>query len=250
MFQVEDRGNGVVLLRMDDGKVNAIGPEFLLRFGKAWREATVTGKAVVITGNAKAFSAGLDLKVLPTLSREDLFAFSRGFMALFRDVLAYDRPVVAAVDGPALAGGAILALCGDLRLVAPGARLGVTEMPVGIPFPPPVLALVRDRLPPQEAWPALLQGVIRQGDACIQAGWAHRHVERARLVDEAVAAAAELGAFNPVAYRLAKAQLSDTLVAAFSRFEKEGAEAWVDLLADPQTLGAIVAYFERVTARR
>ncbi|HVM45150.1 MAG TPA: enoyl-CoA hydratase/isomerase family protein, partial [Candidatus Thermoplasmatota archaeon] len=135
MLQVTLQGERVALVRIDDGKVNAIGPAFLRAFQSAWSDATRDGRAVVFSGNAKAFSAGLDLKALPALERADMVAFARGFNALFRDVLAYPRPVVAAIDGPAMAGGAILALACDFRLVGPRAKLAVTEVPVGIPFP-------------------------------------------------------------------------------------------------------------------
>ncbi len=59
MFHVTHASDKVSVLKMDDGKVNAIGPAFLHRFGDAWGQATQGGRAVVIVGNAKAFCAGL-----------------------------------------------------------------------------------------------------------------------------------------------------------------------------------------------
>lgn len=250
MFQVETRGERVAILRMDDGKVNAIGPDFLRDFARAWTDATRDGRAVVLAGNAKAFSAGLNLKVLPGLGRPEMLAFGRGFMQLFHDVLAHPRPVVAAVDGPALAGGAILALCADFRLVGPGARLGVTEVPVGIPFPAPVVALARERLPPQEHAPAILRGALRAGEECVRTGWAHGRVESARLVDEAAALADELAAHDDVAFAAGKAPLSEPLAAQFAAFVKGDAERWVDVVRSEATMAAIVRSFERATAKR
>lgn len=249
MFQVENHGDRVALLRMDDGKVNAIGPAFLQEFGRAWGDATREGRAIVLAGNAKAFSAGLDLKALPGLEPHEMIAFARGFNGLFRDVLAYPRPVVAAVDGPAMAGGAILALASDFRLVGPHARIGVTEVPVGIPFPAPVAALVRARLPAPEHAPALLRGAIRTGAECVATGWAHQHLASGELVPAALALAAELAEHHPPAYAAAK---TDTLalVDAFDAFVKDDAEAWVDSVMNEETLAAIVGYFSRVTAKR
>lgn len=249
MLHVARHAERVALLRMDDGKVNAIGPDFLRDFGRAWNEATSEGRAVVLAGNAKAFSAGLDLKTLPSLDRADMVVFARGFNALFRDVLAYHRPVVAAIDGPAMAGGAILALASDFRLVGPRARLAVTEVPVGIPFPAPVADLVRARLPAQEHAPALLRGGARAGEECVRTGWAHAFHPSERLVDEAVALADELAHHHPPAYAAAKADASP-IVARFDRFVKDEAEAWVDELMSEATLEAIVSYFARVTRSR
>ena len=248
MFQVTPHGERVALLRIDDGKVNAIGPDFLRSFGAAWTEATREGRAVVLAGNAKAFSAGLDLKRLPGLERAEMVAFARGFNALFRDVLAYPRPVVAAVDGPAMAGGAILALCADFRLVGPNAKLAVTEVPVGIPFPAPVVELVRARLPVPEHAPAILRGGVRAGEECVRAGWAHAFHPSERVVDEALALAAELAQHHPPAYAAAKADAS-AIVARFDAFVKDEAERWVEALMSEETLEAIVSYFSRVTRK-
>lgn len=236
---------------MDDGKVNAMGPAFIEAFDAAWREASREGRAVVVAGNAKAFCAGLDLKTLPTLDRAGLAAFVRGFNALFHAVWTHPRPVVAAVDGPALAGGAILALCADQRLVAPGARLGLTETQVGVPFPVPVLELCRATLPPQEHGPAILGSAIRQGAQAVERGWAHRLVEAPdRLVPDALALAADLAALDPHAYAAAKEGLRAPVTRAMETFLKDGMSAYVDRLARPETLQAIVANFQRVAGKR
>ena len=249
MFQVTPHGERVALLRMDDGKVNAIGPDFLREFARGWTDASRDGRAVVLAGNAKAFSAGLDLKRLPGLERNDMIAFARGFNSLFRDVLAYPRPVIAAIDGPAMAGGAILALSSDFRLVGPNAKLAVTEVPVGIPFPGPVAELVRARLPPQEHAPALLRGNIRAGEECVRTGWAHSFHASDALVPGALALAEELAQHHPPAYAAAKADTS-AIVARFDAFVKDDAERWVDDVMSEETLGAIISYFARVTQKR
>lgn len=248
MFHVERHGDHVALLRMDDGKVNAIGPAFLSGFGKAWGEVTSEGRAVVIAGNAKAFSAGLDLKTLPTIERIEMIAFAKGFNSIFRDVLAYPRPVVSAIDGPAMAGGAILALASDFRLVGPKAKLGVTEVQVGIPFPNAVANMVRARLPVPEHSPALLLGGVRAGEECVRTGWAHRYHSSETLVPEALALAEELASFYPAAFAAAKSD-AGPLVASFDTFVKNEAERWVDTVMHEDTIAAILAFFTRVTRK-
>ena len=248
MFRVERHGDKVALLRMDDGKVNAIGPAFLEAFSQAWTEVTREGRAVVLAGNAKAFSAGLDLKTLPTLERPEMIAFAKGFNSIFRDVLAHEGPVVAAVDGPAMAGGAILALCSDFRLVGERARLGVTEVPVGIPFPAPVAELCRSRLPPQEHAPAILTGAVRAGEACVRTGWAHRLC--ADPVAEATALAEGLAQLHPPAFASGKRALNGDLARQFGAFVERDAAAWARLAGSEETMQAVVAYFSRVTAKR
>lgn len=250
MFRVEPHGP-VNLLRMDDGKVNAMGPAFLDAFAKAWGEATREGRAVVVAGNAKAFCAGLDLRALPTLDRAGLASFVRGFNRLFHDVWTYPGPVVAAVDGPALAGGAVLALCCDQRVVAPGARLGLTETQVGVPFPAPVLELCRATLPASEHGPAILGAAIRTGAQAVERGWAHRLVESGeRLAPEALTLAEELSRLDAAAYRAAKENLNAPVARVMETFLKEGADSYADRLGRPETMQAIVANFQRVTGKR
>lgn len=249
MFRIEPRGERVNVFRMDDGKVNAIGPAFLEAFPKAWADATRDGRAIVLAGNAKAFCAGLDLKSLPGLARADLVAFARGFMLAFADVAAYDRPVVAAVDGPALAGGAVLALCSDFRLVGPRARLGLTEVPVGVPFPSPVAELGAARLPPPEHAPALLRGVVREGEQAVRTGWAHALHGSDSLEAEAISLAEELAASSPVAFAAAKRPLNVRLAESMARFARDEADAWVDVLGNPETMAGIVRGFARMTRK-
>ena len=251
MFRVEPHGEHVNLLRMDDGKVNAMGPGFVQGFALAWREAARGERAIVVAGNAKAFCAGLDLKTLPTLDRPALAAFVRGFNEIFHAVWIYPRPVVAAVDGPALAGGAILALCCDQRVVAPGARLGLTETQVGVPFPDPVVELARATLPAHEHAPAILGSAIRQGPHALERGWAHRLVDATeRLLPEATALAAELAQLDASAYRAAKTTLRAPVALAMERFLQRDLDAYVDDLASGDTMARIAANFHRITAKR
>ena len=249
MFQVEQRG-AVGVLRIDDGRVNAMSPAWVTGFPAAFREAAKGPRPVVILGNQKAFSAGLDLKQLPTLSPAELVGFTRGFMGAFREVLAHPRPVVAGLDGAAIAGGSVLALCADFRIATARAKMGVTELPVGIPFPGPVIELVRARLPPQEATEAILRGTLREGDACLAKGWVDKIVDANSLGDACLQLADDMGAQSPLAYGMAKAQLNCEIVRQFEDFEKNGAEAWAALLGHADTRAALQRTIARLTKRQ
>jgi len=248
VFAVETRGD-VDVVRMDDGKVNVMNANFVARFAKTWRQVHAGGRAVVLAGNDRAFSAGLDLKALPLMSEERTVTFARDFMRLFRDVLAHPRPVVALVDGPAIAGGAVLALSADLRVATPRAKIGLTEVPVGIPFPKPVLDLARSRLPREEHAPALLRGLVREGDRCVADGWVHEMAPSADALDKAVALAQELAEMNPLAYRGAKQDMSKWVIDSFDDFEKNGAEAWAAALMRPETREALARTLDRLARK-
>ncbi|MHB8606353.1 MAG: enoyl-CoA hydratase/isomerase family protein [Thermoplasmatota archaeon] len=241
MFAVERIGD-VALLTMDDGKVNAIDGAFTSGFEKALADASES-RAIVLASRAKVFSAGLNLKVLPTLEPPELESFMGGFLGTLSRLYACPRPTVAFVDGPALAGGAFLALACDFRTVTSRATMGLTEMPVGIPFPETVLDVVRDQLPIAELAPAVFQGVVRKGEECVTRGWAHQLGSR----EEALGQAALLATFNPLAYGRAKAEMRRRTLASLKAFEGKGLHDYMQGLMSPETLEAIMSYFQRVT---
>ena len=137
---VEERQD-VAILRMTHGKVNALDVELLIAVREAF-ESVHQSRAVVLTGNQRAFSAGLDLRAL--LAAE--VTYSDGLLSeLVRTSLTifhHPRPVIAAIDGPAIAGGAILALAADQRFMSHGV-IGLPELDVGVPFPPALIEIAR-----------------------------------------------------------------------------------------------------------
>ena len=100
--------------------------------------------ALVITGQGKIFSAGVDLKRLSKEGAAYIRKFLPALDKLYDAVFFHPKPVVAAVNGHAVAGGAVLACCADRRIMArAGGRIGVTELLVGVPFPALAFEIVR-----------------------------------------------------------------------------------------------------------
>src|SRR5256885_15646914 len=115
-MRIEQSGD-VALITLQSGKVNAVGPEFLQDFGKLLDEAA-GARAVALTGAGNQFTAGLDLPSLIDLDRPTMRRFIDLFDALMLRIFEQPMPLVAAVNGHAIAGGCVLALQCDLRLAA------------------------------------------------------------------------------------------------------------------------------------
>jgi len=116
-------------------------------------------KAAVLTAEGRAFSAGLDLKTVPNLGlaeqRRLIAALNDGFGTLY----AWPKPLVAAVNGHAIAGGLILALCADWRIVADvPMQVSLAEVRVGVTYPVAPLAIARSELAPSAARRLILLG--------------------------------------------------------------------------------------------
>jgi enoyl-CoA hydratase/carnithine racemase len=161
-------------------------------------------RALVLTGRGTIFSAGLNVaEVLDNdADRTEVLldALGTALVRLFR--LA--KPTVAAINGPAIAGGCILACACDKRLIAEGARIGATELKVGVAFPVVAVELLRHACG-ADAEQLMLDAALVDGEQACRTGLAHRVVPAEDLQAEAVALAGTLAALDAPAYALAKA---------------------------------------------
>jgi enoyl-CoA hydratase len=141
--------DGLALVRLTCGKANALNPRSLAAIERALDEAAGGGaRGLVLTGYERFFSAGLDLVTLHGFERAAMDAFMARFDSVMLRVFAFPRPVVAAVGGHAVAGGGILALACDLRVMGAAAgRFGLNEIRLGVPFPASALEIVRHAVP-------------------------------------------------------------------------------------------------------
>ncbi len=198
--------NGVGVIELDDGKVNAMQREFLEALGGALdRIVAEKARAVVITGRPGCYSGGLDLKTLPTLDKHEL----RAVLALFGETMLrlylFERPVVAAISGHAIAGGCVLAMTADRRLMAEGPyRIGLNEVPIGIELPAFVVELARNTLPTHKLERAVVSGIMSEGADALHDGWVEAIVPADALLPRAIELATTLGRFSPAAYARAK----------------------------------------------
>ena len=149
MIARDDRGD-VAVIRMAHGKVSALDAELCDALGSEVSDvASGAAKALILTGTGSAFSAGVDLFRILEERAEYLQAFLPRLDAMLRKLLTFEKPLVAAVNGHAIAGGCVMAAACDHRVMASGAaRIGVPELVVGVPFPPLPLAILADRINP------------------------------------------------------------------------------------------------------
>jgi len=141
--------DSVAVVRMAHGKVNAFDVEFLDALRDTFLALDQEPYAgVVLTGTGSAFSAGVDLRRLVAEGADYVHRFLPLLDQAFEAVFDVRRPVVAAVNGHALAGGFVLLAACDDRLLADGrARIGLPEVRVGVPFPAVPLEIVRFAAP-------------------------------------------------------------------------------------------------------
>jgi len=208
MIQREDRGP-IAVLRLAHGKASALDTELLEALDRCLRELDeARPEAVVLTGTGSIFSAGVDLlRVL-----DGGTGYLAGFLPLLaravRRLFAFPRPVVAAVNGHAIAGGCILACACDLRIMAAGeGRIGVPELRVGVPFPVAPLEVLRFAVPPQHLQKLAYTGRTYGAAEALEWGLVDEVVAPDRLLERALEAAGQLAAIPGASFELTKAQL-------------------------------------------
>ena len=192
---------------MRHGPANALDPVLVARLGASLDEAERSGRPLVLTGNDRFFSAGLDLAGLPE-DRDEMGDFVDAFDELVRRLFLFPCPTVAAVNGHAVAGGAILATACDVRIGATGSyRIGVSEVQLGVIFPAAAFEVLRAAIPPERTMEVLLRGRLTGPADALANGFLHELAEPDALAAQAAERAEELGALPREAYAHTKREL-------------------------------------------
>jgi len=204
--------DGVAVLRFDDGKVNVLSYEAIEALDAWLDQAEAEATAVCLTGRPGAFSAGFDLSIMTTGIENALALVTAGGKMMLRMYL-HPQPVVGAVTGHALAGGALLSATCDVRIGADRAsKIGLNEAQIGMSLPAFAVELARDRLDPRAFVRATLLGEVFDPHGAVDAGWLDKVVPEESCVDEAIAEARRLGGLSQAAYATTKRMLRQATI--------------------------------------
>lgn len=242
---IKPRGE-VAVVTIDRPPANAMDPQ-LLSDGRAVLEELRESEpaAVVLTGRPGFFSAGVDLKLAPTLDRDAQREMVDGINRTFLDWYSFPRPVVSAVNGHAIAGGLILALTGDQRIGAGDGRLGLTELRAGIPYPAAAIAIVKAELSPPAARTLALRADLVDMRHGLELGLLDELVEPGALLDRSLEVANELAALPRGAYARVKEQLRGATAAALRERLDRGEDPMLAGWLGDETAAASAAILDR-----
>jgi len=167
-------------------------------------------RAVVLTGAGPAFSAGADLEFLKQVTAagaEANYAHSLELMRLFHRIYTFPKPTIAAINGPAVAGGAGLATACDLVVMSERAQLGYTEVKIGFVAALVGVILVR-AVGEKHARELLLTGKLISALEAYRMGLVNRVVPAEQVLEEALALGQEVAANAPTSLALTKELLN------------------------------------------
>jgi enoyl-CoA hydratase len=230
------------------GKANAMDTEFCRALTGQFQklEKSKIAEAVVLTGQGTMFSAGVNLLRARDGGPKYLKTFLPALNKMFDTVFNFPKPVVAAVNGHAIAGGCVLACCADYRMMARGpGKIGITELLVGLPFPALAFEVMRAATGPRYFAEVVYTGNTYQPDPAAIYGLLHEVVDPAALTDRAIAAAQMLANIAPAAFRQTKVQMHAPIADRLKRDGKKTDAAVTKIWTTTAATKSIDAYVKR-----
>jgi enoyl-CoA hydratase len=242
--------DGILTLRLAHGKASALDVELLDALLGELDSATEDVRALVLTGTGSIFSAGVDLFRLTRDGADYVGHFLPLLCRFLRTLFAFPRPVVAAVNGHAIAGGCVITLACDVRLMAEGAgRIGVPELLVGVPFPTAALEIVRFAVPRSGVQSLIYTGRTLPPQDARGAGLIDEVVAPGALLARAEEVARQLALVPPPVYRLTKQSLRAEALERIERLGESQDRAALEVWSAPQTHAHIREYLRRTLGK-
>jgi enoyl-CoA hydratase len=246
MIELAERDR-IAILTLAHGKANAFDAELCEALASRLDECRQSDcAAVVVIGRGPIFSAGVDLVRLvaegPAYVRRFLPLLNRAFETAF----TFPKPLIAAVNGHAIAGGCVLACTADRRLMARGSgRIGIPELLVGVPFPPVPLEIMRFATPPHQLMTLIAGGATFTAEDAVAHGVVDVAVDAGQLEGEALATAEAMAALSADAFAITKRQLREPAMLRMRSGVQQFDAAVEDIWCAPRTLAAIDIYIRR-----
>jgi enoyl-CoA hydratase/carnithine racemase len=230
VFELEHQ-NPVVIIKLDRQITNAINLELVNGLTNVIREVKSDSrqKALVLSSsNQKFFSIGFDIPELITLDKQDFKVFYRKFNQLCLELFTLPKPTVSAISGHAIAGGCILTLCCDFRIISGGRTLmGLNEVKLGVPVPYLAHSILVSLV--GNIWAA---EIVEKGDffpaaELLEMGLVDRVVNSDEVLTTSMEQALSLSSIPADAYELNKKKRVETTEVDFLRHRDEKQDLFI-----------------------
>ena len=243
--------DGIRVLKLAHGRVSAMDIELGQALSAAMADAAAAPiKAAIVTGSGSAFSAGVDLfRVV-----KDGPQYGRRFLPVLdeflRAALTFPKPLVAAINGHAIAGGCILAAACDHRIMVEGnGRIGIPELAVGVPFPALPLQIMAARLADGPLRDLVFTGRTVQIDEAKALGLIDEKCPSGMLLDRAIEVAQQLATIPAAAFALTKEAFYAPILQRAAQLGELNARV-VDAWLQDDTYNTIRAYLEKTVVKK
>ncbi len=242
----------VVELRLARPPANAMNTELVTAIADGMEAAVGDGAAaIVVSGQPKMFSGGLDVPALLELDEAGIRDFWAAFFRMNRTPLTLPIPVAVAITGHSPAGGAVLAIHCDRRFAAAGSfRIGLNEVQVGLPLSENFFVALRRLVGQSQAQDLAVRGALVDMDTAHRIGLVDELLDADAVVGRAIEWASEFARLPPFAMsstlQLARADLAEVLARLEPRFAETATRHWFS----DETQGAMRAMVEALAKKK
>lgn len=238
---------------IDRGKSNAIDiqvvDELIAILDQAEQDAAVEG--LILSGKEGFFSSGLDLITLYEYDEAQMRNFWTRFMHLLQKITAFSKPSAAAITGHSPAGGCVIAICCDYRLMAEGEYIiGLNEVAVGLVVPESIFQLYSFWLGKGAAYRALMEGKLFKPQEALRVGLIDEVVSFDRIQNAAFRTIKSVTQFERKAWSTTKANFRKPLVEALSENQSELIEQVLHQWWRPSTRAVMKTIIDNLTSKK
>jgi enoyl-CoA hydratase/carnithine racemase len=226
-------GDGIAEVRLERGKVNALDGAVVRELAACFRQVAEAPeiRAAVLTGTGKFFSFGFDIPEFLAYSKGAFAEYLVEFTGLCRALFSHSKPLVAALNGHAVAGGCMLAAACDARVMVRGkAKIGLNELGFGSSVFAGSVRMLSYWIGERRAQQVLFGGGLYPADEAKELGLVDVVTDEAGLAEAARRVARELGDKDPAAFRsikgLLRSRLAEEMVAPDAASIREFVEIW------------------------
>ncbi len=223
----------IAQVELNRPKANAINLEMATDLLEAFKSFKLDEevKAVWLHGSSPFFSAGLDVPELYGYDKDEIRNFWRKFHELLLSLNSFSKPLLASITGHSPAGGCVLALCADYRIMESGSfKIGLNEVPVGIVVPEPIFHLYAWTLGKRLAYASLMTGKLYNPKEALEAGLVDQVVEGKEMKEASQEVLKSMMALPPSTFSKTKSNLKNDLLRKLDQdFEEaysSSMEAW------------------------
>lgn len=238
-------------IQLDRPPANALTAELLVALQEAVEAAPERGaRALVLSGAPGMFSAGLDVPYFLELDRQATGEAWRALFGAMSALIGSSIPVAAALTGHAPAGGCVLALCCDQRILARGKfKIGLNEVAVGVRVPQPILDAAEHVVGMRQAERMCTSAQLLGGDEALRIGLVDELVEPEAVVPRAVEWAQATLELPPITLRKTRGLCRRRLLESFEDIDEENLELFLDEWFGEECQSSLRALVERLSAR-
>ncbi len=237
-FVSVSKEGGIATVTLNRGKVNAINEPLIEQldscFVKLANDKTV--KAIILTALGKFFSFGFDIPEFLTYPKESFIRYLTKFTNLYTSLFIFPKPIVAALNGHTIAGGCMLALSCDSRIMSSGkAKISLNEIGFGSTVFAGSIAMLKFCVGQKNAESVLYSGTMYTADEAIQLGLIDQISSSENLMENAKKAAQEFAGKELLAFSALKGLLRKPVAEEMVKREKDAIREFVDIWYSEET---------------